>query len=92
MPKSQSKTLTNTNTTLTVSIDGDSQIGLSGTFGTVTMTDPDGNTVRTADTAAASFGTVATEFTFTLTVGNGPVLVKIHPTRVANISKFELTA
>lgn len=92
MPKSKTATLETGATTLTVSIDGDSQIGLSGTFGTVTMTDPDGTAIRTADVAAASFGTIATEMVFTLTVGAGPVVVKIYPTRVANISKFDLTA
>lgn len=92
MPTKRTATLETGATTLTVITDGDSQIGLTGTFGTVTMTDPEGATIRTADTASASFGTAATEFTFTLTVGAGPVLVAVYPTRVANISKFDLTA
>lgn len=93
MPKSQTATLTNSATTLAVTMDGNSQIGLSGTFGTVTMTDPDGTPIRvTPDMAAVSFGTAATEFTLTLIVGNGPVVVSIYPKGVANISKFHLTA
>jgi len=92
MPKEREATLATGATTLTVSIDGNSQIGLTGTFGTVTLTDPEGAEIRTADTAAASFASEATEMVFTLTVGAGPVLVTVRPTRVANISKFEQTA
>ena len=92
MPKKRSETLATGATTLTVNTDGDSQVGLTGTFGTVTLTDPEGATIRTASTAAASFASAATEMVFTLTVGTGPVLVTVRPTRVANISKFELTA
>lgn len=92
MPKERSETLETGATTLTVSTDGDSQVGLTGTFGTVTLTDPEGAEIRAADTVATSFASEATEMVFTLTVGTGPVLVTVRPTRVANISKFELTA
>jgi len=92
MSKDREATLETGATTLTVTIDGDSQVGLTGTFGTVTLTDPEGAEIRTADTAAASFASEATAMVFTLTVGAGPVLVTIRPTRIANISKFELTA
>jgi len=91
MSRKRSATLATGATTLTVLIDGDSQVGLSGTFGSVALTDAEGAPLRTADTAAVSFGAVANEMVFTLT-GAGPVVVTVNPTRVAAISKFHVGA
>ena len=91
MSKTQAAILVTGTPTLTVVIDGDSQVGLSGTFGSVALTDFNGASIRAAaDTAAISFGCIANEMVFTLT-GTGPVVVTVTPTRVANISKFDLT-
>ena len=90
MPQSRSKILVAATPTLAVTIDGDSQVELSGTFGTVSLTGPSGLVEEKSITAAEAFGSAMTEMLFTLT-GTGPVVVTVFPTRIANISKFELT-
>lgn len=93
MPKELSKTLNTANPTLFVTIDGDSQVEVTGTFGSVALTGPSGLVAPTGAgagpfTGNILFGSVMTEMLFTLT-GTGPVEVTVSPTRVANISKFE---
>ena len=91
MPKSRTETLATGATTLAVNIDGDSQSELTGTFGTVSLTGPSGLVEERSITANEAFASQMTEMLFTLT-GTGPVIVTIFPTRVTNISKFDLTA
>ncbi len=92
MTGKREETLETGATTLTVTTTGDTQVGLTGSFGTVTITDPNGATIRTAETAASAFHNTAVETVFTLTVGAGPVVVAVYPIGETAISKFHLGA
>ena len=91
MPKERTATLETGTTTLAVTIDGNSQVELAGTFGSVVLTGPSGLVTERTIVADGAFSSVMTEMLFTLT-GAGPVQVTVYPTRIANISKFKLTA
>ena len=92
MSKSSTKTLQTNATVLNVEIDGDSQIEVTGTFGSVALTGPSGLTAAEVSpiTTNDMFKSTMTNMKFTLT-GTGPVQVTVYPTRIANISRFELT-
>lgn len=89
--KVRTETLATGATTLAVTIDGDSQIEVTGTFGSISLTGPSGLVEERAIVANEAFASAMTQMLFTLT-GTGPVVVTVFPTRIANISKFELTA
>jgi len=91
MAKSETATLQTGATTLAVSIDGDSQVEVTGSTGTISLTGPSGLVEERAITANEAFSSTMTEMLFTLT-GAGPWIVTVFPTRIANISKFDLTA
>jgi len=89
MPQERTKTLETGATTLNVIIDGDSQIEVTGIFGSVALTGPSGLVTERTITVGESFSSVMTNMQFKLT-GTGPVQVTVFPTRIAKISKFEL--
>ena len=91
MGQSREATLATGSTTLDVVVNDQSEVRLTGTFGSVVLSDTTETVIEDTITAAKGFSSVMTEMRFVLT-GTGPVLVKITPLREGNVSKMEVTA
>jgi len=92
MPQSRTEELsTAAGKTLDVIIDGDSQVEVTGTFGSVALTGETGLVIERTITANEAFASSMTNMKFVLT-GTGPIQVTVSPTRIANISKYTVTA
>ena len=91
MPQSRTATLATGNTVLDVITDDQTQIEVTGTFGSVVLTGETGLVTERTITADESFASAMTNMKFTLT-GAGPVVITVYPLRVGNISKFTETA
>jgi len=91
MPKERNATLQTGTTVLAVSIDGDSQVEVTGSTGSISLTGPSGLVEEKAIAASEAFASEMTEMLFTLT-GAGPWEITVFPTRIANISKFTTSA
>ena len=91
MGKKRSATLATGATTLHVVTDKQSEIMLTGTFGSVVLSDFTGTYVDDTFTAAEGKSSVMTEMLFVLT-GTGPVVVSVTPLQEGTISRFDHTA
>ncbi len=92
MPQSRTATLQTGATVLDVEIDGDSQVEVTGTFGSVALTGKTGLVTERTIISNEGFASAMTNMKFTLTAGVGPVQVTVYPTRIANISLHNVTA
>ena len=92
MPQEESAILTTALPVLNVIIDGDSQIEVTGTFTTISLTGPSGLVEERSITTDEAFASAMTHMRFEMTAGTGPAVVTVFPTRIAKISKFQLTA
>jgi len=91
MGQERTATLETGSTVLDVVINDESQVEVTGTFGSVALTGASGLVTERTITSDEAFASSMTDMKFTLT-GAGPVEITVYPLRVGAISKFNTTA